>query len=357
MTDWTTIDFEYKPISKYSNRPGPAAFVVIHHACCTTLEQVYATFAGSRQASTHYAVEGGRDPWQFVYDKYAAWSTGNDFGNSYGISIEHCNSALGDASGWPVSDATIDVGAHLTAALHLYYGWGRPTRATVKYHQEFYSTACPVTLIAKIDSYVAKSAAWYDKMNTPKEPPVVEGFSDLFASTSHIEEIKLCIQKGWMLGYPVDGTWRPDGMMSRRDVLVTLMRKTLGTGAFELPAISNFFDVPNNDLDTYKAANWAKVNGIANGYVVQAIPTLQPWALVCRNDAAAFLWRSLGQPTASSKATFPDVPSGYPHKDAIDNLAGLGVIKGYADGLMHPDWQVRRGDWAAFLARASALGK
>ncbi|MDR1266705.1 MAG: N-acetylmuramoyl-L-alanine amidase [Propionibacteriaceae bacterium] len=170
--DWENVGFEYMLLPAGLWTPGRIGghprFAVLHHAVAFTIEQIYAAWTGGRQTSAHYGVQDGRVV-QFVHDKDTAWATGNNTGNAQGISIEHVNSQL--APDYPVSDATFNTGARLVAALHRYYGWGRPTRATVKAHQEFSATACPGPyLMANLDRYIALAAAMYDGQDPAPAP-------------------------------------------------------------------------------------------------------------------------------------------------------------------------------------------
>jgi len=355
FTDWDDVEIEvpYFPVEKYSSRYGAApAFAVVHHSTTLTLEQVLATFQGSRQASTHYAVQDDRPPWQFVYDNLAAWSTGSEFGNTYGISIEHCNSALGDASGWPVSDATIDTGAHLVAALHVVHGWGRPSRATVKWHQEFYATACPgPDLLAKMARYITLAQDWYDQIVAPAEPaeePIL--LTDVFPSNPQANHILAVYNARLMIGFS-DKTWRPAANLPRRDCMVTLWRA--GGDDMQLPRWSPFADFPDVDTEGFEAVVWADAKGVTTGYEDQPrIRTFRPGENVSRIDAAAFLARTLGLKTSAAKGVFPDVPPEMAHAPEVEALAAKGIVAGFPDGDFRPYTPVARQDWAALLARA-----
>ena len=100
---------------------------------------------------------------QLVHDSDTAWHC---VGQNYrSIGIEHANDAFGP---WTVSEATLDAGAHLVAALCLYYGLGRPAwGANVFCHRDFNATACPGELGpggSQHDAYMARAQAWYDAM-------------------------------------------------------------------------------------------------------------------------------------------------------------------------------------------------
>lgn len=80
-----------------------------------------------------------------------------------------------------------------------------------------------------------------------------------------------------------------------------------------------------------------------------------PGREVTRGQFASFLVRLLDQselaPTNGLITGFPDVGADHPHRDAIERLAGLGVVQGTADGGFAPDDAIRRGQMAAMLVR------
>jgi hypothetical protein len=56
--------------------------------------------------------------------------------------------------------------------------------------------------------------------------------------------------------------------------------------------------------------------------------------------------------TFTTLPSFPDVPSGDPAQEAIQQLAARGIIKGYGDGRFGPGDTTRRAQMAALIARA-----
>lgn len=75
---------------------------------------------------------------------------------------------------------------------------------------------------------------------------------------------------------------------------------------------------------------------------------------VTRGQMAAFLVRALGL-TATSGATFSDVPSTHTFATDIDRLATAGITSGCGSGRFCPNDPVTRGQMAAFLQRALEL--
>jgi predicted extracellular nuclease len=87
-----------------------------------------------------------------------------------------------------------------------------------------------------------------------------------------------------------------------------------------------------------------------------------PERSLTRGQAATIIDRianATGRPIAGPGTSFPDVPSGYVHADAIERLAAAGVIRGFNDGTFRPNASVTRGQLALLLVRyiESATGE
>lgn len=75
------------------------------------------------------------------------------------------------------------------------------------------------------------------------------------------------------------------------------------------------------------------------------------WSVI-RGQAASVIDRiadETGRPVPGPGRSFPDVPAGYVHADAIERLAGAGVIAGFTDGTFRPNNSVTRGQLARLL--------
>lgn len=161
----------------YPGRSENIDRIIIHHnAANLTTEGCYQTWQ-TREASAHYQVESNGTIGQLVHDYDTAWHCPGQ--NSRSIGIEHANNNFGP---WTVSNETLESGAHLVAALCLYYKLGRPQWGkNVFGHKEFMATACPGELGiggSQHDKYCERMGAWYDAMakvvteptNTPQKP-------------------------------------------------------------------------------------------------------------------------------------------------------------------------------------------
>lgn len=117
----------------------------------------------TREASAHYQVAADGRITQLVWDTDTAWHSGDWNANLTSIGVEHADIS---ADPWMLSEATLDNGAHLVAALCKHYGLGRPQwRVNVFPHSDFTSTACPASIAGSQNAaYMAKAQAYYDSM-------------------------------------------------------------------------------------------------------------------------------------------------------------------------------------------------
>lgn len=117
----------------------------------------------TREASAHYQVAADGRITQLVWDTDTAWHSGDWNANLTSIGVEHADISTDP---WSISEATLDNGAHLVAALCKHYGLGRPQwRVNVFPHSHFSATACPASIAGGQNAaYMAKAQAYYDSM-------------------------------------------------------------------------------------------------------------------------------------------------------------------------------------------------
>lgn len=201
MKNWNTLEpDQYRLMNKHFT-PGRGGQtidkVVIHHnAGVLSIDQIWAAWQ-DRQASAHYQVEVGGRIGQLVNDWDTAWHAANLAVNQSSIGIEFANSA-GAGADWPISDKTIEEGAHLVAAICRHYKLGRPTAGTnVRFHREFTQTACPYHLAPGgkyHNTLMSRARYWYDQMSKPggglpsAVKPTLPGGSSSSSSTSSSKE-------------------------------------------------------------------------------------------------------------------------------------------------------------------------
>lgn len=165
MKNWNTLDADVVRLlnKHYSKGRGgrKIEFVVVHYnAGNLTVDGCWSVWQ-TREASAHYQVEDDGTIGQLVYDSNTAWHASSWDANCKSIGIEHANMSDGT-----ITEATLDNGAHLVAAVCRYYGLGRPEwLRNVFPHRHFAATSCPGQIYgSQKDAYIARAQYWYDKM-------------------------------------------------------------------------------------------------------------------------------------------------------------------------------------------------
>lgn len=173
MKNWDTLEADVTKIMNvhFSNgREGNKINkIVIHHnAANLSVDQCYAVWQ-TREASAHYQVQADGTIGQLVWDTNTAWHAGDWNTNLTSIGVEHADITTNP---WAVSEATLDNGAHLVAALCKYYGLGAPQwGVNVFPHATFNQTACPASLYGtQRDAYMQRAQYWYAQMTGTTAP-------------------------------------------------------------------------------------------------------------------------------------------------------------------------------------------
>jgi len=157
----------YIPTSAYSaGRDGHSVqYIVVHHEAAVGLDGAAITAMWDRMQaqSAHYSVDGAGTITQHVLESNTAWACGRWTANCESISIEHANNST---SPWTVSEATLESGAHLVAALLIKYGLGYPRwGGNVRPHKQIVATACPGELAGSQNAhYMDRVCYWYEVM-------------------------------------------------------------------------------------------------------------------------------------------------------------------------------------------------
>lgn len=178
MKDWSKLEADVNLIlSKHftEGRGGRKVNkVVVHYnAGNLTVEGCYSVWQ-TREASAHYQVEDGGRIGQLVWDSDTAWHAGNWGANQTSIGVEHANRADGT-----ISEECLDNGAHLVAAICVYFGLGRPEwLKNVFPHKYFAATSCPGQIYgSQKDAYIQRAQQWYDSMTGSGSAPSTGGGS------------------------------------------------------------------------------------------------------------------------------------------------------------------------------------
>lgn len=176
MKDWNTLKADKNVIMNKHFAAGRNGAkinkVVVHHNSGNlTTEQCWQVWQ-TREASAHYQVEANGTIGQLVWDRDTAWHAGP--ANRTSIGVEHANNRYGP---WTISEATLDNGAHLVAAICKFYGLGTPTwGVNVFPHKYFMSTDCPGEIAGSQNAaYMARARKYYSQMmNGYSEPAPVQ---------------------------------------------------------------------------------------------------------------------------------------------------------------------------------------
>ena len=93
-----------------------------------------------------------------------------------------------------------------------------------------------------------------------------------------------------------------------------------------------------------KAQLWSKDKGISDG--------TNPNGTINRAQMVTMLWRTMGQPAATDKVSFADVPAGSYYAQAVAWAVESGITAGVGGGRFDPTATCTRAQIAAFLARS-----
>lgn len=93
-----------------------------------------------------------------------------------------------------------------------------------------------------------------------------------------------------------------------------------------------------------KAQLWSKDKGISDG--------TNPDATITRAQMVTMLWRTMGQPAATDKVSFADVPAGSYYAQAVAWAVEGGITQGVGGDRFDPNATCTRAQIAAFLARS-----
>jgi hypothetical protein len=146
-----------------------------------------------------------------------------------------------------------------------------------------------------------------------------------------------------------DTHFAPDTTCNRGQVVTFLWR---AAGCPEPTSAHNPFTDVQEGKFYYKAVLWAVEMGITNG---TSATTFSPNDQCTRGQVATFLWRTLGEPNASSGGNpFTDVKEGKFYYDAVLWAVESGVTNGMDATHFAPNDSCTRGQIVTFLYRALA---
>ncbi|PBB06444.1 S8 family peptidase [Salimicrobium humidisoli] len=167
----------------------------------------------------------------------------------------------------------------------------------------------------------------------------VNPFKDVSSGRWYYEPVRKLYVDGTVTGFR-NATFRPDGKISRQDV-VTMLGRTLNLE--EKDSNTGFPDVQENSYSAgYISAAVEKgfINGFPDG-------TFAPRKNITRGDMAVMLDRAFQFPEAG-RSYFSDVNGRY-YTEPINAAAKAGVLSGYRDGTYQPSEPVSRAELAKAL--------
>lgn len=348
MKDWASIEPDvFCLLTKHftAGRSKKIDRIILHHnAGNLTSEGCYSVWQ-TRVASAHYQVESNGRIGQLVYDRDTAWHCPGQ--NSNAIGIEHANNAFGP---WTISDAALENGSHLVAALCIAHGLGRPQWGkNVFGHNDFAATTCPGEIGtggSQNARYMERAQYWYDSMTGALDPEpepatplpdALKGYSDLDPDAWYIQPLDAAVQLGYIHGYD-DGKMGPNDPCTRGQAACMIAN-----------ADGAKFDHPYSDVTAspyyYDAVAWAKEYGVING----DLDTFRPDDACTRAEFAAMLcnWRegvAVGEPAGYTDWT--EVPDWA--KSAVAWAVERGVMSGNS-GRLRPNDPCTRAEAAAMI--------
>ena len=151
-----------------------------------------------------------------------------------------------------------------------------------------------------------------------------------------------------------DGDFNPGAGTTRQNMALFIAR-TLSQaedGDTDIPVDTDdeFSDIATiNPAEARHAINWLESRGLVTGY---DDGTFRPGVIVPRGQMATFVVRLLDELGVDIPANPDDAFSdddGSFHEDAINALAELGIVSGFADGTFRPNIPVSRQQMAAFV--------
>ena len=303
--NYDTLDADVVKILPVHYTPGRGGksikFVGIHYnAGDLTVEQCYNVWL-TREASAHYQVEKSGRTGQLVYDGDTGWALGVFSKNQESINIEHANNPDGT-----ISEACLDAGAHLTAAICKKFGLGRPEWLVNVYpHKYFKATQCPGQIYgSQKDAYIQRAQYWYDVMTgaatqepeTVPLPDALKSYTDIDPNGWYVDALDKAVQAGYLHGYS-DTIMAPNDNLTRGQATVVIAN----AAGYDMDTGDPYSDVKANPY-YYNSVVWAKEQGIIN----DKFESFRPSDACTREEFVAMLYNWKGKEPKGEPAGYSD---------------------------------------------------
>ena len=191
--------------------------------------------------------------------------------------------------------------------------------------------------------------------NSEKEETVSSksGFTDMADYKWADEAVDYLADKGIISGTG-HNKFNPEGIITREQIAKIMV---LAMGEFDDAATAEYADVEKSGW-AYKYIASAKQSGLMNGFTdVQ----FAPFAPITREDLAVIIYRAMvkkGEKYETKKSDFSDFGeiSDYA-SDAVEYIAGAGIINGFDDGSFKPKAPATRAQAALLIYKALTGGE
>ncbi|VXB29149.1 N-acetylmuramoyl-L-alanine amidase [Pseudoclavibacter sp. 8L] len=213
---------------QFSNRAARVDRFIVHHAATASLSAVLSMMStGSRQVSASYVIKDGQVI-GVVPEEKRAWTSGSAAWDGRAITVETCNSQTGDASGWPISEASYESLARLIADCATRYGFPI-NRDTVIGHRELYSrygasyaTACPggINLDRLVTLAIGYQKNQGEKKMTPEQAALL---ADVANKVNAIRDGQLQPHKKWTIDQELNNKF--DTLIGKLDEVIKALGK------------------------------------------------------------------------------------------------------------------------------------
>ena len=163
---------------------------------------------------------------------------------------------------------------------------------------------------------------------------IIDNSKDFIDTRNHWarEEIDFVSARGLVNGMS-DTIYAPNNSATRAQLWTILARQ-------------NDANLSGGNTWYEKAQLWSKDKGISDG--------TEPNAAINRAQMVTMLWRTMGQPAATDKVSFADVPAGSYYAQAVAWAVESGITQGVGGGRFDPAATCTRAQIAAFLTRLYA---
>lgn len=183
----------------------------------------------------------------------------------------------------------------------------------------------------------------FTSSDTPSTTPSKPAFTDVADSAYYAAPVAWAVENGITSGTTTT-TFSPNATCTTAQILTFLWR---AKGSPEPTSKTNTFtDIKESDY-YYKAALWAKENGLVSG------STFNGSTPCTRAATVTYLWKLAGSPSAAS-ASFTDVPATAKYSQAVAWAVSKGITSGTSATTFSPDTTCTRAQIVTFLYRAYA---